>query len=158
MAQYVIKTKLGNFLAGFRDGRLVELALPKTWKTSKRPPALAGQEGAAGRKLLGELREYLAGRRTRFTVPMAPEGTAWQRRVWQAMRSIPWGQTRTYGEIARAVGAPGAARAVGAACGANPVLIINPCHRVVASNGLGGFGRKARRLDLKKMLLGLERA
>jgi O-6-methylguanine DNA methyltransferase len=155
--QYRVKTKLGDFLAGFREGKLVDLALPETWKSPQRPPLLTGQEGAVGRRLVRELRAYLAGRRRRFTVPIAPEGSAWQRQVWAAMRRIPWGQVRTYGELARTVGKPGAARAVGAACGANTLLIVTPCHRVVAADGLGGFGHKACRLDLKRKLLDIER-
>ncbi|HOX04957.1 MAG TPA: methylated-DNA--[protein]-cysteine S-methyltransferase [Planctomycetota bacterium] len=157
MNQYVVKTRLGEFRAGFLGGKLAELELPGTWKSRAKPPLLSGQEGAAGRRLVRELRAYLAGRRTRFTVPVDPEGTAWQRRIWAAMRRIPWGEVRTYGELARMAGRPGAARAAGAACGANPILIVTPCHRVVAADGLGGFGRKARRLDLKRMLLGIER-
>jgi O-6-methylguanine DNA methyltransferase len=158
MTQYRIKTKLGEFRAGFKDGKLAELALPKTWESRGKLPLLAGQEGGAGRRLVRELGTYVSGRRTRFTVPVDPEGTAWQQRVWAAMRRIPWGQVRTYGQLARMAGEPGAARAVGGACGMNPIIIVTPCHRVVASDGLGGFGRKARRLDLKRMLLDLEKA
>jgi len=155
--QYRVRTKLGEFRAGFRGGRLAELALPKTWESPGKLPLLAGQEGGAGRRLVRELGTYVSGRQTRFTVPVDPEGTAWQRRVWTAMRRIPWGQVRTYGQLARMAGEPGASRAVGGACGMNPIIIVTPCHRVVASDGLGGFGRKARRLDLKRMLLDLEK-
>ena len=156
LRRYRLRTHLGEFLAGFRDGGLAELALPGTWSLRGRLPLLAGQEGAAGRTLVRELRAHLAGRLRCFSVPLAPRGTAWQLRAWAAMRRIPWGQVRTYGELARMAGAPGAARATGGACGANPIIIITPCHRVVAADGLGGFGRAEKRLDLKRLLLALE--
>jgi len=158
LRRYRVRTSLGEFLAGFRGGKLAELELPGTWRSSARAPLLARQEGTAGGKLRRELRAYLAGRLRRFTVPVAPAGTAWQQRVWAAMRRIPWGEVRTYGALAQMVGAPGAARAVGGACGANPLIIVTPCHRVVAAGGLGGFGGSARRLDLKRRLLDLERS
>jgi O-6-methylguanine DNA methyltransferase len=83
-------------------------------------------------------------------------GTDFQRRVWRALQKIPRGQTRSYGWVARKIGRPKAARAVGTACGANPVPIIIPCHRVIASDGsLGGFGGG---LPLKRRLLALEKA
>lgn len=101
-----------------------------------------------------ELAEYRRGRRRRFEVPFELEGTRFQCEVWEALFRIPWGETRTYGEIARAVGRPGAARAVGAAAGRNPLPVIVPCHRLVAANGkLGGFSGG---IDVKKRLLELE--
>ena len=103
---------------------------------------------------IGEISEYLNGARKVFTVPVAPEGTEFQQDVWDALFDIPYGSTATYGEIAEAVGHPGAARAVGAACGANPIPLIIPCHRVVSSSGLGGY---AGGLAMKKKLLDLER-
>lgn len=101
-----------------------------------------------------ELAEYFAGRRTRFELPLAPGGTPFQRRVWEALRQIPHGATATYGEIARAVGSPRAVRAVGAACARNPLAIVVPCHRVVGSDGTltgyaGGVARKRTLLDLE---------
>jgi O-6-methylguanine DNA methyltransferase len=81
-------------------------------------------------------------------------GSEFELRVWNALRAIPWGQTRTYGEIARAIGDPGAARAVGRANGCNPLPILVPCHRVVSSTGLGGFSAG---LEWKQRLLALER-
>jgi methylated-DNA-[protein]-cysteine S-methyltransferase len=103
---------------------------------------------------LRQLPEYLAGRRTSFDLPLDLMGTPFQRRCWQALIEIPFGETRTYSELARGIGmAPGAARAVGQANGANPVPVIVPCHRVVASAGLGGY---AGGLELKRRLLELE--
>lgn len=88
-----------------------------------------------------QLDQYFAGQRTSFTLPLAAEGTAVQQSVWRQLIAIPFGETRTYGEIARIIGNPKASRAVGAANGRNPISIIVPCHRVIGSNGaLTGFG------------------
>lgn len=101
-----------------------------------------------------ELREYFLGERLWFDLPLSPRGTPFQLAVWRALREIPYGETRSYGEIAAALGRPGAGRAVGAACGRNPLLIMIPCHRVVGKNGsLTGF---TCGLALKERLLQLE--
>ncbi len=106
------------------------------------------------RQAAAELDEYFAGKRTAFTVPLSPHGTDFQQAVWEALRAIPYGRTRTYGEIAVAVGRPRAARAVGMANHDNPLLIFTPCHRVVGKNGaLTGF---ACGLEVKRWLLELE--
>lgn len=103
-----------------------------------------------------QLDDYFAGTRTEFDLPLHPQGTAFQRKVWTALRGIPYGTTITYGELARRVGQPSAARAVGAANGRNPLPIVIPCHRVIGSNGqLTGFYGG---LHLKEGLLSLERA
>jgi methylated-DNA-[protein]-cysteine S-methyltransferase len=99
-----------------------------------------------------ELRAYFAGELQSFTVPVAPEGTAFQRRVWEELRRIPYGEAISYGELARRVGRPGAARAVGAANSRNPVSVIVPCHRVIGGDGrlvgyAGGLDRKRWLLD-----------
>ena len=102
-----------------------------------------------------QLGEYFAGARTTFTVPLDPVGTPFQRAVWAALCDIPFGETRSYGEVARAVGRPTAFRAVGAANGRNPISIITPCHRVIGATGaLTGF---AGGLAAKRLLLDLER-
>ena len=102
-----------------------------------------------------QLAEYFAGERTQFDVKLDLAGTAFQRRVWGALLLIPFGETRSYGEIATHIGSPDAARAVGAANGRNPVSIVAPCHRVIGSTGkLNGF---AGGLDVKARLLTLER-
>ncbi|HEX2772998.1 MAG TPA: methylated-DNA--[protein]-cysteine S-methyltransferase [Micromonosporaceae bacterium] len=102
-----------------------------------------------------ELRAYFAGELTAFTVPLSVRGgTDFERAVWREMRSIPYGETRTYGAVAKAVGDPGAARAVGVACNRNPLPVIVPCHRIVGAGGkLVGFGGG---LDRKVQLLELE--
>ncbi|MCG6657675.1 methylated-DNA--[protein]-cysteine S-methyltransferase [Halomonas campisalis] len=108
-------------------------------------------------QVLEEVREqllaYLAGRRRSFSLPLAPGGSEFQRQVWSALQRIPYGETRTYGELARRLGREGAARAIGAANGANPLPLLIPCHRVVAASGLGGYSGG---LELKRRLLALE--
>ena len=102
-----------------------------------------------------QLNEYFSGRRTMFSLKLDPSGTAFQRDVWQALLTIPFGETRSYGQIARQIGRPRAVRAVGAANGRNPLSIVAPCHRVIGSTGaLTGF---AGGLDVKARLLALER-
>lgn len=109
---------------------------------------------ALARRALAEIAEFLDGRRRKFTVPLDLRGTPFQMQVWKALLRIPYGETRSYGEIARAVGRPKAARAVGMANHTNPVAIVVPCHRVVASDGsLGGY---AGGLEMKSRLLRLE--
>lgn len=102
-----------------------------------------------------QLREYFAGQRTRFDLPIDFQGTDFQKKVWAALLTIPFGETRSYSEIATQIGSPRAVRAVGAANGRNPISIIAPCHRVIgASGGLTGF---AGGLEAKQRLLQLER-
>lgn len=106
------------------------------------------------RRATKQLAEYFSGERSSFDLPLAPRGTEFQQRVWKQLSAIPFGETRTYGEIARKLGNPNAMRAVGAANGANPIAIIVPCHRVIGADGsLTGFGGGMER---KKYLLGLE--
>jgi methylated-DNA-[protein]-cysteine S-methyltransferase len=106
------------------------------------------------RQAARELREYFAGERREFSVPLDFTGTEFQNKVWRALRTIPFGETRSYGELAVQIGAPKASRAVGAANGRNPIPIILPCHRVIGSSGsLTGFGGG---LPMKKQLLAHE--
>ena len=124
-------------------------------RVTNRP--LSGQEGETPvlAQAKRELCEYIAGARKTFTVPLNPAGTDFQRAVWAALRAIPYGETRTYGAVAAAVGRPKAARAVGNANNKNPILIFTPCHRVVGADGaLVGF---AAGLPVKEALLALER-
>jgi methylated-DNA-[protein]-cysteine S-methyltransferase len=102
-----------------------------------------------------QLRAYFAGELHDFDVPLAPEGTPFQLRVWRELRNIPYGQTISYGELARRIGSPNGSRAVGLANGANPISIVVPCHRVIGSNGkLTGYGGG---LENKELLLALEK-
>ncbi|MCV7299158.1 methylated-DNA--[protein]-cysteine S-methyltransferase [Mycobacterium barrassiae] len=106
-----------------------------------------------------QLEAYFAGARTDFDLALDLVGTDFQRRVWAALLTIPYGETRSYGEIARQIGSPGAFRAVGLANGHNPIGIIVPCHRVIGSNGSltgygGGLDRKRALLDMEKKRVG----
>ena len=104
--------------------------------------------------VIQQLKEYFSGNRTRFTIRSTPQGTPFQLEVWEALKRIPYGKTVSYGDIARAIRRPKAARAVGAANGQNPLSIIVPCHRVIGSTGkLVGYGGG---LNIKEKLLALE--
>ncbi len=121
-------------------------AIPFGWERDADHPVLLQAKA--------ELAEYFAGKRTAFTVPVASAGTDFQQQVWAALSRIPAGQTTTYADIARVIGRPRAVRAVGTAVGRNPVCIIVPCHRVLASNGtLGGY---VAGLERKQQLLKIE--
>ena len=114
-------------------------------------PPPRGMAFAAAREQLGQ---YFAGERSRFDLPLAPRGTAFEQRVWDALLEIPYGTTESYGALARRIGAPAAARAVGLANGRNPIAIVIPCHRVIGADGSltgfgGGLGRKRFLLDLE---------
>lgn len=123
--------------------------LPVTEKPQRPTNALA-------ETVCEQLRRYFKDPGVEFTVPLKPGGTHHQQKVWQAMRNIPRGETRSYGEVAAAL--KSGAQAVGQACGANPIPIITPCHRVVGKSGLGGFMRHASgvSLDIKRWLLAHE--
>ncbi len=146
-------TDEGICLLAFTDRRTIE-AQCQTLQRRFGRPAVPGEDQRLER-LRVELAEYFAGRRREFSVPAASPGTSFQMRVWEALRAIPYGQTRSYRQLAEAVGSPGACRAVGAANGANRVAILIPCHRVVNADGrLGGY---ADGLHRKQALLELER-
>ena len=139
-------------LAGV-DGRLMHLRMvDQTYE-----PSRDGWEpdDAAFPDAVEQLERYFAGDLTEFELELDLLGTSFQRKVWQALLTIPYGETRSYGEIARQIGAPGAFRAVGLANGHNPIGIIVPCHRVIGSNGsLTGYGGG---IDRKRALLELEK-
>jgi methylated-DNA-[protein]-cysteine S-methyltransferase len=106
------------------------------------------------RPAVTQIEEYFAGHRTRFDLPLAPRGTAFQRAVWRALTRIPYGETASYGDIARAIGKPAASRAIGGANHRNPIAIVIPCHRVIGADGSmtgygGGLPRKQRLLALE---------
>lgn len=125
----------------------------RRWMAVER--VVEGEEVAALRQGMDELRRYLAGERVQFACPLDLYGTPFQLEVWHELYRIPYGETRTYAEIAKAIGRPLAVRAVGAANGANPVGVIVPCHRVIGSNGsLTGYGGG---LPMKEWLLALEK-
>ena len=123
---------------------------------TRRPSAevLGERDDAAGAEAVRQLQEYFAGERTVFDLPLAPEGDDFKQRVWALLREIPYGQTRSYGDLARALGDVNLSQAVGFANGRNPIAIIVPCHRVIGADGsLVGY---AGGLDRKRFLLALE--
>ncbi len=124
------------------------------------PPAhlLVAPANALAEKTADQITRYLADPDFVFELPLARQGTAFRRRIWAAIAAIPRGQTRTYGALARDAGS--IARAVGQACGDNPLPIVVPCHRVVAASGIGGFAHDTRGflIDTKRWLLGHEGA
>lgn len=127
------------------------------WLARRMVIACVIEEGGSEplRQAMIQLERYVAGEPVQFSCPLDLRGTPFQVSVWQELYRIPYGQTRTYAQIASAIGAPKAVRAVGAANGANPLAVIVPCHRVIGSNGaLTGYGGG---LDLKAWLLTLER-
>ncbi len=139
---------LGTLQLTFSGGALTALRL--TEDVPDRNGKICSPEAE---QALRELEEYFSGTRREFSIRLAPCGTLFRQRVWAALRRIPYGEVRTYGEVARMVGQPGAMRAVGGACHANPIPVVIPCHRVVAAHGPGGFGSG---LETKRRLLSLE--
>jgi methylated-DNA-[protein]-cysteine S-methyltransferase len=146
-----LDTPIGRLVLECDGDVLIGLRLPNDRRHSRRrdvddvPPVL--KEAAS------QLEEYFAGERIEFDLPMELDGTAFQREVWAELTRIPYGKTISYGELARRVGRPSGPRAVGQANGRNPIAIIVPCHRVLASNGIGGYGGGLR---VKRALLELE--
>lgn len=137
----------GQLKIGYRDGAVTLL-------TRTQGPGPTAGRTALTDLVFQQIMEYLDGRRRTFSFPYVLEGTDFQRRVWRALCAIPYGETRTYGEIAASLGSPKAARAVGRANHDNPILIAVPCHRVIGANGaLVGYGCG---LDMKAALLNLE--
>lgn len=123
-------------------------------KMAEKKAAGEAPEGLA-LKVFRELDEYFEGKRKTFDIPLRTHGTAFQEKVWAALRAIPYGEVRSYKEVAEAIGHPKAYRAVGMANNANPIFIIVPCHRVIGSDGsLTGYGGG---LPMKKALLSLEK-
>jgi methylated-DNA-[protein]-cysteine S-methyltransferase len=149
-----IDSPIGTLLlTSTADGELSRLYM----QDAPRPftiPADWRRDDTRSTAAIEQLGEYFAGERTDFTLPLAPRGNAFELRVWEALREIPYGETVSYGEIARRIGSPTAARAVGLANGRNPIAVIVPCHRVIGANGsLTGYGGG---LERKRYLLDLE--
>jgi len=149
-----VDSPVGRLLVAGDDNAVRRIEFPQDG-TPGRPEA-GWHESIGGplQEAVRQLREYFSGARTEFDLPLAPEGTIFQRNVWSRLQEIPYGQTISYGELARRVGNPKASRAVGAANGCNPLPIVIPCHRVIGANGkLTGFGGG---LPTKQLLLSLE--
>lgn len=144
LPQLSLHTQIGDITVSEEDGAIV--ALDWGWGRDQTETGLL----ARARE---QLHAYFDNQLTEFDLPLAPAGTAYRRRVWQALREIPYGATRSYVEIARTAG--GSPRSVGQANGSNPIPIIIPCHRVVATNHLGGYSG-GDGLTTKRYLLALE--
>jgi methylated-DNA-[protein]-cysteine S-methyltransferase len=149
-------------LAGSEPGRLTRLHMHESRRPFT-PPAEWRRDDDAFAGPVAQLREYFAGERRDFALELAPAGNDFELRVWAALREIPYGETVSYGEIARRIGAPSAARAVGLANGRNPIAVVIPCHRVIGADGSltgygGGLPRKRYLLDLEAGRLSLSPA
>ena len=153
MYKIVFDTPIGPLAAVEENGRLIQLCLPSVRSLPSGAPEKQTPLLLQTKK---QLAQYFAGERKVFTLPLAPHGTPFQQQVWQALLAVPYGQTVSYGEIARRIGRPKAVRAVGMACNRNPLVIMVPCHRIVGKNGrLVGY---AGGVDIKQKLLNLEQA
>jgi len=151
----IFESVIGPLLIAGDSDAIHYLKFPEHGKAAK--PEAGWRESAKSPvgEAIRQLREYFSGKRIEFDLPLAPQGTEFQRTVWQRLQEIPYGETISYGELAKRVGNPKASRAVGSANGQNPIPIVIPCHRVIAFNGtLGGFGGG---LPTKEKLLGLEK-
>ena len=145
-----LDTPIGRLVLECDGDVLIGVWLPNERRHGRRdgddvPPVL--------KETASQLEQYFARERTEFDLPTELDGTAFQREVWAELSRIPYGETISYGELARRVGRPNGPRAVGQANGRNPIPIIVPCHRVLASNGIGGYGGGLR---VKRALLELE--
>jgi methylated-DNA-[protein]-cysteine S-methyltransferase len=152
-AHTIVDSPLGELILVAEDGTLSGIYFPGHW-TRPDPAGFGERTGHRLQQVEQQLAEYFAGERTSFDLPRAVAGTAFQRQVWDLLDKIPYGQTTTYGRIARELGSPTLARRVGNAVGHNPLSVIVPCHRVVGSDGrltgyAGGLQRKQFLLDLE---------
>ncbi len=149
MAKYAIyKTRLGYFKISYQDQHITAISYLNSCSSLGEPTVLTDSAAL-------QLELYFEGRLSQFDLPLKVIGTEFQQRVWKALTNIPYGQTRSYKDIAQMIGQPNASRAVGMANNKNPFLIIIPCHRVVGSDGsLTGY---AAGLDLKINLLKIEK-
>lgn len=146
----IYHSPVGDMQLEYENGAVTAL---KTVKAGVQPE---GAPDALAETVFRQLDEYFAGTRTAFDFPCAPQGTPFQQKVWAALCEIPYGETRSYKQIAEAVGKPKACRAVGMANNRNPIIIVIPCHRVIGANGaLTGYGGG---LEMKRALLELEGA
>jgi methylated-DNA-[protein]-cysteine S-methyltransferase len=148
-----LETPIGKLLLAADDSFLRKI-LFVNGRDQARPDTSWHKNDEPLAETIRQLRAYFAGELTDFDLPLAPEGTEFQRTVWQRLCDIPYGETISYGELASRIGNPKASRAVGLANGSNPISIVIPCHRVIGSNGkLTGYGGG---LPIKEKLLALE--
>lgn len=150
MKRAIISTQAGDFLAEYSETGLAQLHFPGQWKDREGEAAPAKWVKQTQRAL----EACIAGKEARELPPLDVAGTEFRKQVWDLLLAIPAGKTRSYGDLAKDLGKAGASRAVGSACGANPIPVLIPCHRVLASSGkLGGFSGG---LDWKRRLLKAE--
>lgn len=148
------KSPVGELALVEEDGKLIIIGLVGDEMPEGLVECVPGQETPVLAQTKQQLDEYFAGKRRDFDLPLAPQGTEFQVKVWDALYTIPWGETRNYGQIAAQVGNPKAARAVGGANNRNPIAIVIPCHRVIGANGAMVGYRGG--VDIKEYLLELE--
>lgn len=149
MPVFYYRTELGRIGIGEKDSALSVVILNASESDSSEVA-----ETPLIREAHRQITAYLAGTLTHFDLPLNPEGTMFMQSVWRELRTVPYGHTCSYGDIAHRIGKPGASRAVGMACGKNPIPIIIPCHRVIGASGsLTGFSSG---IELKRRLLGIE--
>ena len=149
--QYSYETKLGSVTIVEEDGALLAITTHRTYEGIKQETPLINEA-------YRQLSEYLLGERKRFDLPLNPQGTVFQQQVWKSLCDIPYGETRSYKQIAEAIGNPKAVRAVGMANNRNPLLIVVPCHRVIGANRklvvyAAGIEKKVFLLKLEKSVL-----
>jgi methylated-DNA-[protein]-cysteine S-methyltransferase len=149
-----LESPIGALLLVSKDSRLSQITFAKDGRPVVPKPQWQ-EDAAALSEPIRQLRAYFAGELETFDLPLAPEGTPFQQKVWGELLKIPYGNTTSYGDLAKRIGNPKASRAVGLANGSNPIPIVIPCHRVIGSNGkLTGYGGG---LPIKEKLLALER-
>jgi O-6-methylguanine DNA methyltransferase len=163
---FSFESPLGTIHVAEVDGKIAQLTFSDpmgeeffAWLKKKFPDASIEDAGSLPGGMLGrakkQVMEFLSGKRKAFELPLMLVGTDFQKKVWEAMAGIPWGETWSYGDLAREAGWPGAARAVGGACHKNPIPLIIPCHRVIGADGkMVGFGSGG--VGMKKRLLEIE--
>ncbi len=148
----ILQTPIGALVVGADEGGITDLRIYRGEKLPDSPPSAAAAESL--NRCQCQLEEYFKGMRRGFDLPLHEEGTPFQKKVWEELRRIPYGETRSYGQVAAAIGNPKAFRAVGMANNKNPIMIITPCHRVIGGNGaLVGY---AGGLNIKRYLLEIE--
>lgn len=153
-SQATVKCPIGILTIEGNEQAVTRIDLPGTRPTSKSSQRASREVSRPVTSAVRQLEEYFAGERREFDLPIELRGTTFQQEVWLALAEIPYGKTVSYAELAKMVGRPGAYRAVGQANGSNPIPIVLPCHRVVASGGgIGGYGGG---LTMKRRLLALE--
>jgi methylated-DNA-[protein]-cysteine S-methyltransferase len=153
-ASALFDSPVGYLRARAESGFLTELSFVNGAQRVRQPETQHEESSVVVGAVERQISEYFAGRRTEFDIPLKLAGPAFHVRVWEPLRAIPYGATMAYGQLAKELGEPDAARAVGTANAANPIVIIVPCHRVIGANGrLVGYGGG---LDRKRILLDLE--